>query len=300
MRKQLKGIFATPQTPFTRNGELNEDDLRREVNFCLKAGVHGIAALVMSAEFSTLCDEERKRVTDIVIEEVNHRIPVVIGTAGVSTEVAVMFSKYANDRGADAVIALPPYVRKDDLNGIYKYYKAISDNVNIPIIVQNAPPPMGSALSPSFLNKLAKEIQHVEYVKEENIPSPYHISSVLSYAGNNIKGVFGGNAGRWIFTEFKRGACGWIMACEFCDILVEVYEELQVGNEEKARQIFNKIIPLIDMESLYWENLSKEVLKRRGIITSNYVRISENRSLDKHAMQELDILLKDAEPLFKI
>jgi len=296
----LYGIFATPQTPFTKNGGLNEDDLRREVNFCLKAGVHGIVALVMSAEFSALCDEERKRVTDIVIEEVNHRIPVVIGTAGVSTEVAVMFSKYANDRGADAVIALPPYVRKDDLNGIYKYYKAISDNVNIPIIVQNAPPPMGSALSPSFLNKLAKEIQHVEYVKEENIPSPHHISSILSCTGNNIKGVFGGNAGRWIFTEFKRGACGWIMACEFCDILVEVYEELQAGNEEKARQIFNKIIPLIDMESLYWENLSKEVLKRRGIITSNYVRISENKSLDKYDMQELDILLKDAEPLFKI
>lgn len=299
MGKQLKGIFATPQTPFSKNGQLNEDDLRKEVNFCLRAGVHGIAALVMSAEFSTLSDEERKKITEIVIEEVDHRIPVAIGTAGVSAEVAVMFSKHANDKGADAVIALPPYVRKDDLYGIYKYYKAISNNVNIPIIVQNAPSPMGSALSPSFISKLAKEIEHVEYVKEENIPSPHYISSVLSCVGNDVKGVFGGSAGRWMITEFKRGACGWITACEFCDILVKVYEKLQSGNEEEARQIFNKIIPLIDMELLLGEALSKEVLKRRGIITSNYVRISANKSLDKYDRQELDILLKDVELLFK-
>lgn len=296
----MHGIFATPQTPFDKNGELNEDNLRKEVNFCLKAGVHGIAALVMSAEFSVLSDEERKRITKIVIEEVNHKIPVIIGTAGVSTEVAVMFSKYANEKGAEAIIALPPYVRKDDLNGIYKYYKAISDNVNIPIIVQNAPPPMGSALPASSISKLVKEIEHVEFVKEENIPSPHHISAVLSCAGSDLNGVFGGGGGRWMINEFKRGACGWITACEFCDILVQIYEHLQSGDEEKARQILNKLIPLINMEALYEENFSKEVLKKRGILTSSHTRIPAGKSLDEYDMQELDILLKDVESFFKL
>ncbi len=297
--KDFRGILATPQTPFTKNGELNEDDLRKEIDFCLKAGVHGIVALVMSAEFSVLSDQERRRITDIVIEEVDHKVPVAIGTAGVSTEVAVMFSRYANDKDADAVIALPPYVRKDDFGGIYRYYKTISDNINIPIIIQNAPPPMGSALPPSFLNKLVKGIENVEYIKEENIPSPHCISAVLSCVGDNVRGVIGGNAARWIISEFKRGACGWIIACEFCDVLVEVYKKLQNGNEKQARWMLDKIIPLIDMEFLFEESLSKNVLKKRGIITSDYVRVSNNKSLDRYDIEELDILWKDVESLFK-
>ena len=72
----------------------------------------------------------------------------------------VALSRHANDIGADAVIALPPYVRKPNLDGIYAYYKAISDAIDISIFIQNAAPPLGAGLSASFVVKLAHEIEH--------------------------------------------------------------------------------------------------------------------------------------------
>ncbi len=300
MEKQFRGIFATPQTPFNNGGYIDKGDLRKEVDFCIRSGVHGIAALVLSAEFFTLSDDERKKVAEIIIEETDHRVPVAICSSGVSTQVAVMFAKHANEKGADAVIAIPPYTMKDNLDGIYQYYKAISDNINIPIILQNAPPPLGSSLSPFFIKRLVEEIEHIQYVKEENMPAPHFLSSVFNMVGDIVKGVFGGMGGRWLITEFKRGACGWIVACEFSDVLVEIYEELSKGNEEYARTLLDPLIPLIDMELLYWENFTKEVLKRRGIIKSTYTRIPDGRRLDLHDMEELEFLLKKVQPFYKL
>jgi len=293
LKEPFKGLFATPQTPFSEDGDVHIQDLRKEVNFCLEAGVHGIVALVMSAEFSTLSIEERKKIAEIIIEETNHSVPVVIGTSGVSTNIAVELSIHAERKGADAIIVMPPYVRKESSIGIYKYYKKISDAINIPIIVQNFSSPMGSNLSSSFLAKLATEIDNIDYIKEERIPSPHHISDVIESCGHKVKGVFGGCAGRWMFTEFERGACGWITACEICDVLVEVYENLKFGNKKIALEKFNSVINLIDMELLYGVSVAKEILKRRGIISSTYTRVSSYKNLDELDLQELDrILLK--------
>ena len=296
MSKYLEGIFVTPQTPFYEDGYINENDLKREVNFCVDSGIQGIAALVLSAEFFTLSDDERKRIAEIIIREVNHRVPVAIGISGVSAQVAKMFGMHANKIGADAVIAMAPYVSEDNLIGIYQYFKIISENIDIPIIIQNAPPPLGTTMPHNFIKRIIKEIEHEWYIKEENIPAPHFISNAVDSVGNLAKGVFGGNGGRWMITEFKRGACGWITACEFSDILVKIYEHLKNNNEKEARKILNSFIPLIDMEGLYWENFSKEVLKKRGIISSSYTRISGNRKLDELDLKELEILLKEVKP----
>ncbi len=81
------------------------------IAFCLDAGAHGIVAPVNASEFWTLSDAERKRVAEIIVDEVDHRIPTVIGVAGGAASVAVEFARHAERIGADAVIAMPPYVR---------------------------------------------------------------------------------------------------------------------------------------------------------------------------------------------
>ena len=301
MYRKLEGVFVTPQTPFTKDGYIiNEDDLRKEIKFCINSGVQGIAALVWSAEFYALSDSERKNIAEITINEVDKRIPVVIGVSGVSTQVAVMFATHANSIGANAVIAMPPYALHDNLDGIYKYYKALSKNINIPIIIQNAPLPLGTTLPLSFLKKIITEINHEWYIKEENVPAPHFIENVVKNIGSLCSGVFGGYGGRWMITEFKRGAYGWITACEFSDILVKIYSLLKNGNEKKARKIMNLFTPLIDMEGLYGENFSKEILVRRGIMTCNHTRVPGDRELNDNDLQELDILLEKVKVFMKL
>ena len=299
MSKEMSGVFTIPVTPFTENGELDEDSLCRVTEFCVAAGGHGVVAPVNASEFSTLSDDERKTVMKIVVEKVAGRIPVVLGVSGVSTAVAVMFSQYAESIGADAVIAMPPYVQKLATEGLYTYYAAISGAIDLPIFVQNYGPPIGTPMSSAFVARMAREIEHVEYIKEETPPVTHQVSAVLELGGEAVKGVFGGAAGRYMLDEMRRGAIGTMPACDITDLHVEIWSLYQRGEEEAARLLFNQILPLLNMEAQFGVLLYKEVLKRRGVIRSAYVR-NPSAKLDSYDHMELDEILAAIRPLFRV
>src|SRR5436190_6116831 len=117
-----RGVFTIPCTPFTERGALDEASLQREVEFCIQCGAHGLVAPVNASEFTSLSDDERKRVVEIVVKATAGRAPVVAGVSAVSAEVAALFARHAADSGADALIAIPPYVRKAAPEEIFAYY----------------------------------------------------------------------------------------------------------------------------------------------------------------------------------
>ena len=297
MSKQMRGIFAILCTPFNEDESLDEDALRREVNFVVEAGAHGIVAPVMASEFQTLSDSERKTVIRVAVEETAGRIPVVAGTHGLSAPHAVELSRYANEVGADAVIALPPYITKPSQEGVFRYYKAISDAVSIPVFVQNASPPLGMGLSGQFVVKMAREIERVEYVKEETLPTNHSISSTVAANDGSIKGVFGGAACRYMLDEMRRGADGFMPACELPDVDARIWDLYHAGKEDEARDVFEKLLPVLNLEGQLGMSLSKEVMRRRGVLKNSVVRVAEGR-LDEHDMIELDRCLERLEPYF--
>src|SRR5205823_3641226 len=128
MAQGYRGVFTIPVTPFDRHGNIDEDSLKNQVDWCVRAGAHGIVAPVNASEAPTLLDDERKRVTRIVVETTAKRVPVVIGVSGVSTQASVMYTKYARQVGADSVIAMPPYgVRLVDQESVFGFYQAVAD-----------------------------------------------------------------------------------------------------------------------------------------------------------------------------
>jgi len=302
LAKKMRGIFAIPQTPFKRSEkgylELDEESLRREINFCIEAGAHGIVMPVLASEFPVLCEDERKRIAEIVVNETKGRIPTVIGVAGVNTRIAVDLSKHAQEVGSAAVIAMPPYVSKLSFEQIYEYYKAISDAVNIPVFIQNAGTPFGTALAPSFVAKLVKEIRNVKYVKEETPPEGHSITAVLENCGEDVMGVFGGAGGRYLIEELKRGAAGNMPACGFTDILVEIYNFYSRGDEEGARELHREFLPLLNL-TVGEGAIMKEVLRRRGVLRTTYSRILQPK-LDKYDLAELEMNLRAVERHFKV
>lgn len=293
----MRGIFAILATPFNEDESIDEETMRREVHFCVEAGSHGIVCPVMASEFQTLSDAERRLVIDIAVEETAGRLPVVAGVAGLSAPHAADLSRYADEKGADAVIALPPLVTKPSHEGVFRYYKAISDAVSVPVFIQNASAPMGMGLPGSLIVKMAREIEHVEYVKEETLPTNHSISATLAANDGSLKGVFGGAFGLYMLDEMHRGACGFMPACELPDVLVRIWDLWQAGKESEARDVFEKLLPVLNMEQQLGMVAVKDVLRRRGVLKSSLVRVSRE-TMDDYDARELSVSLERLEPYY--
>ena len=220
------------------------------------------------------------------------RVPIVANCAAINAPLAVGYAVYAEKVGADAVIAMPPYGLAPDFDTIYAYFKAISDAVTIPIWIQNA------GLVPLSLDqvvKLCTEIEHVSWVKEEVNPGPQRIGQLIDRRCPAIDGVMGGYGGRYMITEWARGAAGVIHACQFCDVVQRIWELLDAGEEAAARQLFEYVLPALTLEGLIGMAFAKEIMIRRGVF-KNYRMRSQARPLDAHDLREIDRVWERIQP----
>ena len=286
----MKGLFGLLPTPYTDDLEIHTKDLRAVAKFCCESGQHGIVWPVMVGEFYYLGEEERIRNLDAVLEEVNGRLPVVFGCSGVSVQQVLLFAKAAQKAGADAIIAMPPVGSNAEI--AMMMHRRLAEVYDGPIMVQNA----GGQYTPlkgDQVAKLVDEVPQIEYVKEERPPGPRHISEVHRLAGDRLKTIFGGAAGRFLPTELRRGANGCMPACEIGDVLSKVFELWWAGKKEEAEDLHRRALPLINMES---HPFMRYILKRRGVFTSTAERAPGRApELDDEDKREISILLKAVE-----
>ncbi len=224
-------------------------------------------------------------------------MPVVIGVSGTSSHHAATLARHAREIGADAVIAMPPYARKALSEEIVAYFRAVA-GAGLPVFIQNYQTPLGTPLSASFMVRLVNEIDGVEYVKEETLPAGHVMSEVFRLGSPRLKGVMGGMAGRFLLDEYRRGACGTMPACEVTDVHVALWNALEAGDEAGARAIYNRLLPLLNIEWLYGAAVYKEVLRRRGVLPNAVLRGPGMHALDAFDHRELDAILADLNQLF--
>ncbi|MDP2949143.1 MAG: dihydrodipicolinate synthase family protein [Chloroflexota bacterium] len=293
---QFRGLYSVMVTPFDERGTVDGPALRRVIDFNIEAGAHGIVAPVFGSEFFTLSDDERRLVIRTAAETVAHRIPYVAGVTGASPQHSAELAKYAEQCGAEAVIATAPIGQAMPFPHIEEYFRALSDVVSIPVFVQNIS--VGTPLSAEQLAKLVHELEHVKYVKEETLQAGHTMEAFLKLAGDVCQGVMGGSGGGYLLEEYRRGSCGTMPGPHIPDVHAAIWNALEAGDEKKARSIFNRTLPLHQRERLHGVALYKEVLHRRGIIASTYVRVPGRRTLDAVDQEELDAALAELEGLF--
>ena len=190
MNSPWRGIFPIVVTPFTSSYELDEEGLRNMVRFCIEAGARGLVGPANASEFSTLSDEERRRWIEIVVFEAGEQVPVIASVTCGHALPAVELSQFAQGAGASGVMSMPPHVQHPDAEGCYEYYRALSSALRIPVMVQNYVGPIGTPMSPELMARMCRELPHVEYIKEETLPSSRMVSATLAAAGKHCKGVF--------------------------------------------------------------------------------------------------------------
>lgn len=294
--KKIQGVFPVIATPFKEDYSIDEASFRKIIRYVLDAGAHGITYPAVASEFYSLSDDERKMLTEIIIDEVNGKIPVVITTTAASTNAAVDLTQHATDSGADVIMLMTPHIIKENFDGILRYYKTVAEKTDKPIILQNASKPLGSSLSIPKVCRIIDEVPRVEYVKEENSPCGQRITQILSSANDSFQGVFGGAGGRYIMDELKRGIVGVMPACELTEIHVKIYEYFQEGNLTEARALYYKSLPLVNFQAVFRMSMTKEVLRKRGLIEHTNIRTGEI-TMDKLDLEELHIMLDEIQDL---
>ena len=160
----FKGSNVALITPF-KNNKLDEEAYIKLIHFHLENGTNGLVPAGTTGESPTLNHEEHQRVIDLCIRESSGKIPVIAGTGSNSTEEAISLTSHAEKAGADGALVVTPYYNKPTQDGLYQHYKAINDNVGIPIIIYNIPSRCVIDMSVDTMAKLF-ELKNIAGVKD--------------------------------------------------------------------------------------------------------------------------------------
>jgi dihydrodipicolinate synthase/N-acetylneuraminate lyase len=283
---RMSGVFPILVTPFDEQSRLDEESLRRLVEFTIAAGVHGLG-LALGSEIYKLSEQERATLTRIVVDQARRRVPVVVNTGGAATDLAVLYSRTAEEQGADALMVLPPTFAPASAEETRDYFRAVSAAVTVPIFLQDTG---GAPISGALARQLADECEHVRYIKVESAPAPLKVAEAVRQAGDRLT-VFGGAGGNYLLEELRRGSRGTMPGCSQPEAFVETWNLYQAGDLPAARAVFERqIVPVNRLAGLGWGafyTVHKELLRRRGVIRTATVRRPTGGSLDAPGWQEL-------------
>ena len=170
--KLFRGTGVALITPFQKDGSVDDQTLRELVEFQITNGTEAILPAGTTGESATLSHAEHHHVMEIVLDQANHRVPVIVGAGSNSTREAISLTVHAKSIGADGVLSVAPYYNKPTQEGFFQHYAAISEAVDIPIVVYNVPGRTGSNINAETTLRMAEEMPNVFAVKEAsgNVP----------------------------------------------------------------------------------------------------------------------------------
>ena len=292
-----KGIFPALVTPFTKDGKkVNEEQLRALVNRCIELGVSGVVPCGTTGEFVNMTVEERKRVIDMVVDEVNGRVAVIAGTGASSTQQALEMTRYAKDAGADAALVVTPYYLKPTNRGVYQHFHTIASEVDLPIILYNIPQCTGVWLTWQMVEDLA-QIPNIVGLKDSSGELRYMLA-VLEKVRDKINVLCGHD--EVVVAALAAGASGAILASAnvIPDIWVQIYQHVQKGELKKARELQYKVQKIARIIAGSGAVGAKEALKMVGLkVGPVRLPLSVGGELSYEAKEELRL---DLEKIGKI
>lgn len=265
-----RGIFPVVPTTFTESGELDLPSQKRALDFMIDAGVDGLAILANFSEQFSLADDERELLTRTALEHVAGRVPVIVTTSHYATRICAERSRRAQDMGAAMVMVMPPYhgatFRVPEAQ-IQAFYQQVSDAIDIPIMVQDAPA-SGTVLSPTFLARMAREIAHVSYFKMETAGAANKLRELIQLGGDAIEGPWDGEEAITLLADLHAGATGAMTGGGFPDGIRPILEAHRLGDMDGAFALYQRWLPLINHENRQAGMLAaKALMKEGGVIT---------------------------------
>ncbi len=275
MQTPLTGILPVAPTPFTSDGAVDEEGMRRVLDCMIDQGVDAICILANYSEQFVLSDEERALLTRVSLEHVAGRVPVIVTVSHFSTQIVVDRAKYAESLGASMLMMMPPYHGVGLVpaeQGIMEHFQAVSDAISIPIMVQDAPL-SGVTLTVPTLVRMAKEIEHVSYFKMETPFAADKLAALIEQGGEHIVGPFDGEEAVTLLADLDAGCTGTMTSALQPELIGPIVVNYLDGDHEAALLGWKRCLPLINHENRQCGlRAAKTVMMEGGVIASDHVR----------------------------
>jgi len=276
----FKGVYTAIVTPFRDNNKIDEPALRKLVDFQIAKGIQGIVPVGTTGESPTLDHEEHHRVIEIVIDQVNGRVPVIAGTGSNCTDEAIRLTEKAKKAGAAASLQVAPYYNKPTQEGFYRHFTSVADSVDLPLIVYNIPGRSGKNIENSTMLELAKH-KNIVAVKEAS-GNITQIMDLISKKPEDFTVLSGDD--NLVFLILALGGKGVVSVASNIvpDRMAEFVGAALEGNWAKARKMHYELLPLFRAIFIETNPIPiKAALAMKGMIHENY-RLPMCRMSDEH------------------
>ena len=239
----FRGTSTAIITPFTKDNKVDEDGLRRLVDFQEENGIGAIVPCGSTGEAAMLSHEEHLKVVEIVIDQVK-KAKVIAGAGSNSTSEAVMLSRHAEDLGVDGLLSISPYYVKPTQEGIFLHFKAIAESVDVPVIVYNIPGRTASNITAETMLRMA-EIDGICAVKEAS-GNLDQVKAIIKGRPKGFEVLSGDDA----FTPalVRSGGDGVISVTSNClpGKMLELVSALLAGNDVQADKLAAELAPMFE------------------------------------------------------
>jgi 4-hydroxy-tetrahydrodipicolinate synthase len=241
---EWKGCITAVVTPFKENGELDREAFCENIELLINEGGDGVIVSGCTGESWAMSDEEKKEIFNLAVAQAKGRITVIGGTGEITPHHTIKLTKYAKEAGMDGVMILPPARVLPNDREIIAYYQAVSDGVDMPILLYNIPKRQGVDLTPDLASRLA-DIENIAAIKESS--NDYiRVLEDIRLSGDRLRVFTGSSAERGV-PSIAMGAVGWVASIDpqiMGKEAIEMFSLVEQGEMEKARQIQYRCLAL--------------------------------------------------------
>ena len=290
----LRGVVPPTVTAFNEDESVDYETTAEHARFVVDRGVHGVFPLGTNGEFPLLTGEERRGVVEAVVDEVGGDVPVIAGVGAPSTRETVAHAEHAESVGADGVVVVTPYYYPIDHEAALAHYRRVAEAVSVPVYIYHIPSKTGNELSRETLAELA-EIDAVAGVKDSSKDVPWLAQAIDDHPDL----TFLAGSDSLLFTGLEIGCAGLVSAVAnaFPELVVDVYEAYDDGDEERARELQSRVFDVRDAFKTGGAYMSgvKTALRLRGFDAGplrSPLRLKDEDSTERlrEALEELELL----------
>ncbi len=286
---EMSGVYPILYMPFDERGDMDLEDLAAQAEWLVEVGADGVG-LAVGSEIFKLTDGERDRALAAVVGQVRGRARVVMHAGAAGTDLAEGYARRAAELGADALMVTPPSFLPVPADVTVEHYRRVAAAGSMPVFIQDL---WTMPLPPALAVRIARQVPLARYIKAETPPTPDRTAELVALGGDDVT-VFGGLGGVSYVAELARGAVGTMPGPVVPEAFVEAWRLWRAGDAAGAEARMERVGALLallmrSIDGSY--HLTKEILRRRGVIRSTGVRMPTARP-DALAFAEAERLIE--------
>ena len=292
---QFSGVVPILATPFQPDESLDLQSLDWLVRFMADAGADGVTVLRVLGEPNRLSDRDREWAVRTAVKAAAGRIPVIVGSSHPGTQATIDLIAMAAESGASAVMVAPSAEPVPNDERVFDYFRRVCSASPIPVVVQDHPASTAVHMPVPLLARIAREVPNIAGIKEEAVPTPPKLRALRQALAEHPLSIMTGLGALYGLFDLEAGSDGFNTGFAFPEVLIAMVKAARAGDWTRVRSLYTRFLPLVVFEQQPGVAVRKEILRRRGLLSSATVR-HPGAGLAPGAADQLSALIESALP----